>query len=77
MSEIPFVAIGNDELGELIGETVKCPLCDGEHEVQYGENIAKDGTRTPSKLLGFYRCNGISYLCAVDGRSVMHKFKRR
>ena len=29
----------------------------------------------PSRTLGFYRCGDKSYLCAVEGRNVMEKFR--
>lgn len=74
MSEIPFVAIGNNELGEDIGEFVDCPHCKKQHLVQYGDRIEEDGTKTPSKLLAYYKCGDKAYLCAVNGKSVMDKF---
>lgn len=74
MSDISFVAIGNDELGDDIGEYVTCPHCGDQHPVQYGDKIEKDGTKTPSKLLGFYKCGDNSYLCSIDGKSLMDRF---
>jgi hypothetical protein len=75
MSDTPFVAFGNDELGDLIGDTIKCPSCGEPHSVEYGERIFKneDGTerREPSKLLAYYKCGTSTYLCAINGRSVM------
>ena len=72
---VPYVAIGNDELGSPIGETVTCPHCAGMHPVKYGDQVLPDGRREPSRLLGFYDCGGKTWLCAVDGRSVMEKFR--
>lgn len=66
-------AIGNDELGPPIGETVECPHCGGTHRVEYGEKVLKDGTKEPSRLLGFYRCGGHAYLCAIGGMSIVQE----
>jgi len=71
MTEAPFVAIGNDELGESdVGETLKCKRCGKKHKVEYGEEILKDGTRIPSKLLGFIKCRGKAYLVAINGKLI-------
>lgn len=73
---IPFVAVGANELGASIGDKIECPHCGATHDVKYGERILEDGTRVPSTDIGFYTCDGRSYLCAVRGRSVMHKFQK-
>lgn len=63
-------AIGADELGGPLGETIPCRHCDGVHPVQYGEVVLPDGTKQPSKLLAFYVCGGDTYLCGVDGFAI-------
>ena len=70
MTEAPFVAIGNDEIGEKVGKTLKCKRCGKRHKVEYGEEILKGGTRIPSKLLGFIKCRGKAYLVAIDGKLI-------
>jgi hypothetical protein len=72
--EIPYVAIGNNELGGAIGDVVRCPHCRSIHKVEYGDEVKPDGTKVPSKLLGFYNCGAKSYLCAIGGKSVMERF---
>ena len=67
-NKLPFIAIGNDELGDPVGETAPCPRCSETHTVKYGETVNKDGTRSPSKLLGFVKCGEDSYLVAVAGK---------
>jgi hypothetical protein len=67
-SKLPFIAIGNDELGEPVGETATCPHCSEAHVVKYGETVNPDGTKTPSRLLGFVKCGEDSYLVAVAGQ---------
>jgi len=71
MTEIPFKAIGNDELGESdVGETIKCKRCGKRHKVRYGERVLADGTWQPSKLLGFIKCGGKPYLVAINGKLI-------
>jgi hypothetical protein len=69
---IPYFAIGNNELAvkKPIGKMVKCPHCGKLHKVKYGETVNKDGTRTPSKTLGFVDCGKSSYLVAVAGKKL-------
>lgn len=69
--KLPFVAIGNDELAraEPLGPTVACWVCEGTHEVQYGEKVLPDGSRVPSKLLAFFKCGDATYLCGMDGKA--------
>lgn len=65
--------IGNDELKEKqdLGETIICPRCGEIHEVEFGEEVLKDGTRVPSDSLAFYKCGKKCYLCGVDGKSII------
>lgn len=75
MSDLPFVAIGNDELGEPVGESITCRTCGEQHAIEYGKSrtLRDDGTwteYTPSKVLGFYRCCGQLYLASLGGRAV-------
>jgi hypothetical protein len=67
---IPFVGIGSDELGESIGETVQCPHCRKPHKVKYGQKINEDGSKTPSKMLGFVKCGKESYLVSINGKKI-------
>lgn len=71
MPHEPFIAIGNDQLGEPIGDTAKCPKCGAEHQVSYGERVLADGTREPSKLLAIVKCGEHAYLVGLDGRSIV------
>ena len=69
---IPHFAISNKELSEKkpIGKTVKCPHCGKKYIVKYGEVVNKDGTKAPSKTLGFVNCGKNSYLVAVAGKEL-------
>lgn len=42
------------------------------HEVQYGDRVEKDGTKTPCKHLAYAKCPkyNISYLVGIDGYEV-------
>ena len=67
--DVAFAAIGNEELGPFVGRVVECPNCGDLHKVRYGDKIEKDGTLTPSKMLGYVKCNnGSSYLVTIDGK---------
>ena len=63
-------AIGNDELKKLpnAGDMAKCPGCGKAHVIKYGDKIEKDGTKTPSKLLGFVKCGEDSYMVSINGK---------
>lgn len=75
--EIPFLAIGNNELGEPT-EIVECAKCGGTHQIEYGETTSRtlmpDGVTwsepQPSRILGFYQCGGATYLGTVAGRAL-------
>ena len=66
-------AIGNEELVNkpVVGKTIECPQCDGTHEVEYGEEILKDGTKILCDLISFYKCGEKTYLCGVNGKSIL------
>ena len=70
--ELPFVAIGNEELeqSEYIGKTILCNRCGKRHTVEYGERVLKDGTKVPSKMLGFVKCGKISYLVSLNEKDI-------
>ncbi len=71
--EMPFVAIGNDELGDEVGETAICPNCGKQHEVSYGEEVKEDGTKVKSDLLGFVKCKKHSYLVSIKGQLIQKR----
>lgn len=62
-----MLVIGADELHEPLGDTVECPQCGQQHSIEYGEEVLKDGTRKPSKLLAFYKCGDKAYLAGING----------
>lgn len=66
MSEIPFVAFGNDELDKMpplkAGDAISCK-CGSSHIVEDSK---------PPMLL-FYQCGGSTFLAGVNGKNVMGK----
>lgn len=68
-------AIGNNELGNkpAIGTHIICYSCGKRHRIQYGNEVNKDGTKTPSKLFAFYKCRGELYLAGVNGKDIRKK----
>uniref|UniRef100_A0A6M3LKK7 Uncharacterized protein n=1 Tax=viral metagenome TaxID=1070528 RepID=A0A6M3LKK7_9ZZZZ len=65
-------AIGNDELEKCgkLGKSIQCKMCGKKHHVRYGEEVLRDGTRKPSKMLAFYKCKGITYLAGINGKAI-------
>lgn len=65
-------AIGNDELERNgpLGNSVQCAKCGAEHQVQFGERVHADGTRTPDGMLAFYKCGEQCYLAGINGFAV-------
>ena len=70
--EIPYFAIGNNELEKLkpVGETAKCPKCKKRHKVEYGKKKMPDGHYEETKMLGFVKCGEDSYLVSVNGKEL-------
>ena len=70
--EIPFIAIGANEWAQApkLAAIIKCPRCGDLHKIESAEKINDDGTRSPSDLMQFYRCQGSSYFAGIRGRAV-------
>lgn len=68
MRELPFVAIGADELkGPLKkGDKIHCKKCNKKHVV----SLAKDKDGKESTIAMFYRCGEISYLAGLGGMAI-------
>ncbi|MFM2134466.1 MAG: hypothetical protein RL156_1747 [Bacteroidota bacterium] len=72
MSE-PFIAIGNDELGGALGDTITCPTCGGEHVIEQSgpsKYLQSDGTWGvgPAGLMQFYKCGEDTYVAGIGGK---------
>ena len=63
-------AIGNDELKNLpeANRTAKCKKCGKNHIIKYGHKIEKDGTKTPTKMLGIIKCGKDTFLATINGK---------
>lgn len=70
-----MLAVGNDELVNDLGPTVKCWICGKMHRVRYGDLILPDGTKKPSTLFAYFNCRGKSYMCGINGKEVRPKGK--
>ena len=64
-----MIVIGNNELKTqpILGNTIRCPRCNRNHRLKYGEEVLADGTRRPSRLLAFFTCRGKTYLGGIAG----------
>lgn len=69
MSATQFLAIGNDELGEPLGETMTCPHCGADHAVIHAESIDADGNVIGRGALAWYKCGDVSYFAGIGGRA--------
>lgn len=67
-----MLAIGNDELykSQRLQKIIVCGMCGKRHKIIYGDQILHDGTKIPSKLLAFYKCNGKTYLAGINGKDI-------
>jgi len=72
MKDIPFMAVGNEELGDTVGDTIMCPICGEQHEVKSstGKPIGKVPPNYQPTTLQFYNCGKKSYLCGIDNRKI-------
>lgn len=63
---VPFIAIGNDELGDFLHTFVNCPHCGEQHEIQCSsqDSMNKDKPVT----LQFYKCGEKSYLVGINNK---------
>lgn len=50
--------------------TAVCPKCGDIHQILYGHRVLEDGTRVPTRAIGFVKCGDGCYLVAVDGKSI-------
>lgn len=68
-------AIGNDELKDAprLGKFIICDKCGKQHKIEYGEEVLKDGTKRPSKLLAFYTCGNKTYLAGIGGKDIRRR----
>lgn len=67
-------AIGSKELEACPptreDEMATCPKCGELHPIGYGEEVLKDGTKIPSRMLAFVKCGSDTYLVAINGKVI-------
>ena len=63
--ELPFFAIGNDELEKLPSapKSVVCEKCNKKHKIKYGTTKGVE-----NKNFGFISCGTTSYLVSINGK---------
>lgn len=71
-----YIAIGNDELGELLGDSIKCHRCWKMHPIEQSlpsrtlDIFTGEWKEGPAGLLQFYKCGDATYIAGVNGRGV-------
>jgi len=61
MEDIPYMAVGNEQLGEPIEEVITCSICNEQHIIH----------TTVSKIeLSYYICSGKSYIYGINRRKI-------
>ena len=70
-----MLTIGNNELDALpqLGNFILCKHCGNRHKIEYGKKIQKDGSKTKSDLLAFYKCKNKTYLAGINGKDIRHR----
>lgn len=64
MTDTPFVAIGNEQLGSQLPPFIVCPHCHQEHEITCSSSEpSNQGNRI---TLQFYKCEGKTYLAGIN-----------
>lgn len=76
MNDFPFIAIGNDELGDPLkeGDSIQCHHCYKTHPIKCGRDSK---TKEKTNLILFYSCGEKSYLAGIDGKSILIKDPQR
>ena len=72
MTDIPFITVAPDELGEP-AEKIMCPHFGKMPPIQYGtsQTLLPDGTLSepkPDRLLGYYKHDDKVFLATIDGK---------
>ena len=67
MNDIPYFAIGNNELEVLpvAKDKAKCPMCKKLKTIKYGTDTK---TGEVSKMLGFVNCGKEAYMVSINGK---------
>ena len=65
LGKVPYVAIGNDELGGRLGKWYDCPRCFHKHKI-----LSPPTTKGEIGLLQLVHCKGKSYMVGINGRAI-------
>jgi len=76
---VPFVAIGEEELGGPLGKTVRCERCGKRHAVENSNGGKRWSYATSgwidvqAGLLQFYKCGEGLFLVGINGREIKYE----
>ena len=62
--EMPFIAIGEGEIGGQLGNTISCNLCGKDHP------ITSTKSTTGKLTMQSYNCGDNAYICGINGRKI-------
>lgn len=66
-ADVPFIEIGENELGKPLGTEAKCPSCGAWREIKRGVDTK---TGEESNALQFLTCCGRTVLIGINGREI-------
>lgn len=69
MADLPYIAVGNDELGDYLQPTIHCPHCKQQHEIECSSEDPRN--KGKSVTLQFYKCGDRTYLAGINRQEWM------
>ena len=63
--KVPYLAVGNDELGDHLDDEYDCPRCNMKHRIEHPPTTDGD-----IGLLQIVRCGDKSYVVGINNRSI-------
>lgn len=69
---VPFLAVGNSELGGPLGDIIICDECGQSHRVEHSEPKGEDSWGT----LQFVKCGDSSFLCGIHNKRISYGKRR-
>lgn len=70
----PFTAIGPDELGSDLPQTISCDMCGEDHEIHGSTGTTTDehgNKKSVTGTLQYFTCNGKTYIAGIKGKSII------
>lgn len=69
MTDTPFVAFSNEQLGSQLPPFITCPHCCQEHEIQCSSSNPANQDNTIN--LQFYKCGDKTYLAGINRQQII------